>query len=83
MKVCSGGIVGLGENRNDRIGLLQELSTLPIHPESVPINMLVPIEGTPLANVEKLDVTEWIRTIAVARIIMPKSYIEVNIWYNV
>ena len=78
MKVCSGGIVGLGENRNDRIGLLQELSTLPIHPESVPINMLVPIEGTPLANVEKLDVTEWIRTIAVARIIMPKSYIRLS-----
>lgn len=78
MKVCSGGIVGLGENRNDRIGLLQELSTLPIHPESVPINMLVPIEGTPLSNVEKLDVTEWIRTIAVARIIMPKSYIRLS-----
>ena len=78
MKVCSGGSVGLGENRNDRIGLLQELSTLPIHPESVPINMLVPIEGTPLANVEKLDVTEWIRTIAVARIIMPKSYIRLS-----
>ena len=78
MKVCSGGIVGLGENRNDRIGLLQELSTLPTHPESVPINMLIPIEGTPLAEVEKLDVTEWIRTIAVARIIMPKSYIRLS-----
>ena len=78
MKVCSGGIVGLGENRNDRIGLLQELATLPIHPESVPINMLVPIDGTPLANVEKLDVTEWIRTIAVARIIMPQSYIRLS-----
>lgn len=78
MKVCSGGIVGLGENRNDRVGLLQELATLPMHPESVPINMLVPIEGTPLADVEKLDVTEWIRTIAVARIIMPKSYIRLS-----
>ena len=78
MKVCSGGIVGLGENRNDRIGLLQELATLPTHPESVPINMLVPIDGTPLADVEKLDVTEWIRTIAVARIIMPKSYIRLS-----
>ena len=78
MKVCSGGIVGLGENRNDRIGLLQELATLPVHPESVPINMLVPIDGTPLADVEKLDVTEWIRTIAVARIIMPKSYIRLS-----
>ena len=78
MKVCSGGIVGLGESRNDRIGLLQELATMPVHPESVPINMLVPIEGTPLAEVEKLDMTEWIRTIAVARIIMPHSYIRLS-----
>ncbi|AZM38469.1 biotin synthase BioB [Acinetobacter baumannii] len=78
MKVCSGGIVGLGESRNDRIGLLHELATMPVHPESVPINMLVPIEGTPLAEVEKLDVTEWIRTIAVARIIMPHSYIRLS-----
>ncbi|NIE95552.1 biotin synthase BioB [Acinetobacter sp. Tr-809] len=78
MKVCSGGIVGLGESRNDRIGLLHELATMPVHPESVPINMLVPIEGTPLADVEKLDVTEWIRTIAVARIIMPHSYIRLS-----
>ena len=78
MKVCSGGIVGLGEDTADRIGLLLELATLPIQPESVPINMLVPIEGTPLADVEKLDVTEWIRTIAVARIIMPKSYIRLS-----
>ena len=78
MKVCSGGIVGLGENASDRIGLLHELATMPTHPESVPINMLVPIEGTPLADVEKLDVTEWIRTIAVARIIMPQSYIRLS-----
>lgn len=78
MKVCSGGIVGLGEQKQDRIGLLHELATLPIHPESVPINMLVPIEGTPLAEVEKLDVTEWIRTIAVARVIMPQSYIRLS-----
>lgn len=78
MKVCSGGIVGLGENRNDRIGLLYELATLAIHPESVPINMLVPIEGTPLADVEKLDTIEWVRTIAVARIIMPNSYIRLS-----
>ncbi len=78
MKVCSGGIVGLGESRNDRIGLLHELATMPVHPESVPINMLVPIEGTPLVEVEKLDVTEWIRTIAVARIIMPHSYIRLS-----
>ncbi|USA45339.1 biotin synthase BioB [Acinetobacter sp. C26M] len=78
LKVCSGGIVGLGESREDRIGLLHELATLPLHPESVPINMLVPIEGTPLAQVEKLDVVEWIRTIAVARLIMPKSYIRLS-----
>jgi len=78
MKVCSGGIVGLGEKASDRIGLLHELATMPMHPESVPINMLVPIEGTPLADVEKLDVTEWIRTIAVARIIMPHSYIRLS-----
>ncbi len=78
MKVCSGGIVGLGESRDDRIGLLYELATLAIHPESVPINMLVPIEGTPMADVEKLDVIEWIRTIAVARLLMPKSYIRLS-----
>jgi len=78
MKVCSGGIVGLGESRDDRIGLLYELATLAIHPESVPINMLVPIEGTPIADVEKLDVIEWIRTIAVARLLMPKSYIRLS-----
>ncbi|MFH7810100.1 biotin synthase BioB [Acinetobacter sp. BSP-153] len=78
LKVCSGGIVGLGEETKDRIGLLFELATLPIHPESMPINMLVPMQGTPLAEVEKLDVTEWIRTIAVARIIMPKSYIRLS-----
>ena len=78
LTVCSGGIVGLGEETKDRIGLLFELATLPIHPESVPINMLVPMQGTPLAEVEKLDVTEWIRTIAVARIIMPKSYIRLS-----
>ena len=78
LKVCSGGIVGLGEQRADRIGLIFELATLPIHPESVPVNMLVPIEGTPLAQEEKLDVTEWIRTIAVARIVMPKSYIRLS-----
>ena len=78
LKVCSGGIVGLGEETKDRIGLLFELATLPVHPESVPINMLVPMQGTPLAEVDKLDVTEWIRTIAVARIIMPKSYIRLS-----
>ncbi|WP_298145532.1 biotin synthase BioB [uncultured Acinetobacter sp.] len=78
MKVCSGGIVGLGEDIQDRIGLLHELSTLAMHPESVPINLLVPIQGTPLGDTEKLDILEWIRTIAVARLIMPKSYIRLS-----
>ncbi len=78
LKVCSGGIVGLGESQQDRIGLLHELATLAVHPESVPINMLVPIQGTPLADVKKLDVIEWIRTIATARIIMPNSYIRLS-----
>lgn len=76
IKVCSGGIVGLGERRDDRIGLLHELATLPQHPQSVPINLLVPISGTPLADTERLNVIEWIRTIATARLIMPHSYIR-------
>lgn len=78
MKVCSGGILGLGEQRADRVGLLHELATLPIHPESVPINMLVPVAGTPLANAPQISVLEWVRTIAVARIIMPQSYIRLS-----
>ncbi|XID74945.1 biotin synthase BioB [Alkanindiges sp. WGS2144] len=78
MKVCSGGILGLGEQRSDRIGLLHELATQPIHPESVPINMLVPIAGTPLQDAPKVSVIEWVRTIAVARILMPKSYIRLS-----
>ena len=78
MKVCSGGILGLGEQRSDRVSLLHELATQPIHPESVPINMLVPIEGTPLQDAPKVSVIEWIRTIAVARIIMPTSYVRLS-----
>jgi biotin synthase len=78
MKVCSGGILGLGEKREDRVGLLHELATQPIHPESVPINMLVAIEGTPLQNTPKVSVIEWVRTIAVARILMPTSYIRLS-----
>jgi biotin synthase len=78
MKVCSGGIVGLGETRNDRVGLLHELATLPIHPESVPLNLLVAVEGTPLADTPQLPVLEWIKTIAVARIIMPQSYVRLS-----
>lgn len=78
MKVCSGGIVGLGENAKDRASLLVQLANLPKQPESVPINMLVKVEGTPLANVEDLDHFEFIRCIAVARIIMPKSHVRLS-----
>ena len=78
MKVCAGGIVGLGERREDRIGLLTQLATLPAHPESVPINQLVKIPGTPLGNVEDLDPFEFVRTIAVARILMPKSMVRLS-----
>lgn len=78
MKVCAGGIVGLGEGQNDRIGLLMQLANLPAHPESVPINMLVKVEGTPLENIDDLESFEFIRTIAVARILMPKSYVRLS-----
>ncbi len=78
MKVCSGGIVGLGESRSDRVGLLHELATLPIHPQSVPLNLLVAVKGTPLGETPQLPVLEWIKSIAVARIIMPKSYVRLS-----
>lgn len=76
MKVCAGGIVGMGEQRSDRVGLLHQLATLPKHPESVPINMLVKIKGTPLAGTDDLDHFEFVRTIAVARILMPTTYVR-------
>ena len=78
IKVCSGGIVGMGETVRDRAGLLIQLANLPEHPESVPINMLVKVEGTPLAEVEDLDPFDFIRTIAVARILMPKSHVRLS-----
>src|SRR5690606_15139411 len=78
MTVCCGGIVGLGETRSDRIGLLQQLAQLDPHPESVPINLLVKVEGTPLAQTETLDIFEMVRTIAVARILMPKSRVRLS-----
>ena len=78
MNVCSGGIVGLGESAKDRYGLLMALANLPRHPESVPINMLVKVEGTPLDSVDDLESFEFIRTIAVARIMMPKSYVRLS-----
>ena len=78
MNVCCGGIVGMGEEEADRIGLLATLANLPEPPESVPINNLVQVGGTPLEGIDKLDNFDFIRTIAVARIIMPKSYVRLS-----
>ena len=78
MKVCAGGIVGMGEEQTDRAGLLIELANLPRHPESVPINMLVKVPGTPMADLDALDPFEFIRTIAVARLMMPQSYVRLS-----
>jgi biotin synthase len=82
--VCCGGIVGMGEGADDRAGMIHALATLPVHPESVPINLLVQVEGTPLANRaanEKsaaLDPIDFVRTIAVARITMPRSLVRLS-----
>ena len=78
MKVCSGGIVGMGESAADRVGLLQQLANMPMHPDSVPINNLVKVKGTPLADVDEIDPFDFIRTIAVARIMMPASYVRLS-----
>jgi biotin synthase len=78
LKTCCGGIVGMGETRDQRAGLLQTLVNLPEHPESVPINQLVQVEGTPLHGTETLDPFEFVRTIAVARILMPKSMVRLS-----
>ena len=78
INVCSGGILGMGETGTDRARMLQELANLPQHPQSVPINMLVQIEGTPLYGNERLDALEFVRTIAVARILMPNSYVRLS-----
>ena len=78
ISVCSGGIIGMGENQTDRIGMLHTLATLPEHPESVPVNALVPVEGTPLEDQPKVSVWEMIRMIATARIIMPKAMVRLS-----
>nr|WP_281270524.1 biotin synthase BioB [Marinomonas piezotolerans] len=78
VKLCCGGIMGMGEEQKDRVGLLRQLSQMTPHPESVPINMLVKVAGTPLENVDDLDEFEFIRTIAVARIIMPTSHVRLS-----
>jgi biotin synthase len=78
IKVCSGGIVGMGEEPEDRVDMLLTLANLPEHPESVPINMLIAIPGTPLADAEKIDGISFVRTIALARILMPQSYVRLS-----
>ncbi|MBV8656405.1 MAG: biotin synthase BioB [Burkholderiales bacterium] len=78
VNVCCGGIVGMGESREERAGLIRQLANLDPHPESVPINNLVKVEGTPLAEQEGIDWTEFVRTIAVARITMPKSFVRLS-----
>jgi biotin synthase len=78
MKTCCGGIVGMGESREQRAGLLQTLANLPAHPDSVPINRLVQVEGTPLAGTAELDPFEFVRTIAVARLLMPQSMVRLS-----
>ncbi len=78
MKICSGGIIGMGESANDRAGLLVELANLPTHPESVPINMLVKVKGTPLETVDDVEPFDFIRLIAIARIMMPQSAVRLS-----
>jgi biotin synthase len=76
--VCCGGIVGMGENAEDRVGMITTLANLPAHPESVPINLLVKVEGTPLVSADALDPIDFVRTIAVARITMPQSVVRLS-----
>ena len=77
MSTCCGGIVGMGETRRDRAGLLHQLATLPAHPESLPINDLMPIPGTPLGGSDKVDPLEFVRMIAVARLVCPKAMVRI------
>ena len=78
INVCAGGIVGMGETETDRYGLLMQLANLPEHPQSVPINMLVAVEGTPLGDTPPLDQFDFVRTIATARLMMPASYVRLS-----
>lgn len=78
ISVCSGGIIGMGETIEDRIGMLHTLATLPEHPESVPVNALVPVEGTPMENQPRVPVWDMVRMIATARIIMPKAMVRLS-----
>lgn len=78
LKTCSGGILGMGESRRDRAGLLRQLANLPAHPESVPINLLIQVEGTPLFGTAPLDPLEFVRTVATARCLMPASHVRLS-----
>lgn len=78
IKVCAGGIVGMGEEQMDRVDMLVTLATLDQHPDSVPVNMLIPIADTPLADVTPLDPIEFVRTVALARILMPKTHVRLS-----
>jgi biotin synthase len=78
MSTCCGGIVGMGESREDRVGLLHALATLPEHPTSLPVNALVPVDGTPLSESAPIDGLEFVRTIAVARMVCPKSMVRLS-----
>jgi len=78
VKVCCGGILGMGETRADRVALLTELATMPEHPQSVPINKLIPIPGTPLENAAAVDGIEFVRTVAVARILLPRAHVRLS-----
>jgi biotin synthase len=78
ISVCAGGIIGMGESETDRIGMLHTLATLPEHPESVPVNALVPVEGTPLEDQERVSVWEMVRMIATARIVMPRAMVRLS-----
>ncbi|MGA8155173.1 MAG: biotin synthase BioB, partial [Rhodoplanes sp.] len=76
--VCCGGIVGMGETREDRVGMIEALANQPEHPESVPVNLLVRVEGTPLADAPPIEGLEFVRTVAVARITMPASVVRLS-----
>nr|VFJ96616.1 MAG: biotin synthase [Candidatus Kentron sp. LFY]VFJ99209.1 MAG: biotin synthase [Candidatus Kentron sp. LFY]VFK22002.1 MAG: biotin synthase [Candidatus Kentron sp. LFY] len=78
ISVCCGGIIGMGENRSDRVGLMVQLANMPKHPDSVPINLLLQIEGTPLESVEEIDPLDFVRIVALARILMPKAYVRLS-----
>jgi len=82
LKVCCGGIIGMGESGLDRVQLLQTLATLPAHPESVPVNQLVQVPGTPLHGLAAVDPLDLIRTIAVARVLMPRSHVRLSAGRN-